>query len=86
MRRARLMVAAAIVFVAAASPARTEVLIGDASPLTGPVSWVGAQYLAGTELAVADLNAKGGVLASRCSWSRSTTRAIRSRQSRRRES
>jgi branched-chain amino acid transport system substrate-binding protein len=44
------------------SPSRAEVLIGDASPLTGPISWVGAQYLAGTELAVADLNATGGVL------------------------
>jgi branched-chain amino acid transport system substrate-binding protein len=62
MRRASLIVAAAIVLSAAALPARTEILIGDASPLTGPISWVGAQYLAGTELAVADLNAKGGVL------------------------
>jgi branched-chain amino acid transport system substrate-binding protein len=62
IRSRRLMVAAAIVLVTAASSARTEVLIGDASPLTGPVSWVGAQYLAGTELAVADLNVKGGVL------------------------
>jgi branched-chain amino acid transport system substrate-binding protein len=46
----------------AASPTHADVLIGDASPLTGPISWVGAQYLAGTELAVEDLNAKGGVL------------------------
>jgi branched-chain amino acid transport system substrate-binding protein len=46
----------------AASRPHADVLIGDASPLTGPLSWVGAQYLAGTELAVADLNAKGGVL------------------------
>ena len=30
--------------------------------MTGPVSWAGEQYLVGTELAVADLNAKGGVL------------------------
>jgi branched-chain amino acid transport system substrate-binding protein len=42
--------------------AHAEVLIGDPSPLTGSVSWVGEQHLTGTELAVADLNAKGGVL------------------------
>lgn len=48
--------------VTAISHARADVLIGDASPLTGPVSWYGAQHLVGTELAVADLNAKGGVL------------------------
>jgi branched-chain amino acid transport system substrate-binding protein len=39
-----------------------EVLIGDASPLTGPLSWAGEQGVVGTELAVADLNARGGVL------------------------
>jgi branched-chain amino acid transport system substrate-binding protein len=44
------------------SQARADVLIGNASPLTGPLSWVGAHYLVGTELAVDDLNAKGGVL------------------------
>jgi branched-chain amino acid transport system substrate-binding protein len=45
-----------------AARAHAEVLIGDPSPLTGSVSWVGEQHLTGTELAVADLNAKGGVL------------------------
>jgi branched-chain amino acid transport system substrate-binding protein len=45
-----------------AARAHAEVLIGDPSPLTGPVSWAGEQHLVGTELAVADLNAKGGVL------------------------
>jgi branched-chain amino acid transport system substrate-binding protein len=45
-----------------AARAHAEVLIGDASPLTGPVSWAGEQYLVGTEIAAADLNAKGGVL------------------------
>jgi branched-chain amino acid transport system substrate-binding protein len=47
------------------SQARADVLIGNASPLTGPLSWVGAHYLVGTELAVDDLNAKGGVLGER---------------------
>ena len=43
--------AAAILAIAtAASPIQADVLIGDASPLTGPLSWVGAHYLVGTEL------------------------------------
>jgi branched-chain amino acid transport system substrate-binding protein len=42
--------------------ARADILIGDASPLTGPVAWSGEQHSVGTALAVADLNAKGGVL------------------------
>jgi len=46
----------------AVSPARAEVLIGDPGPLTGPISWVGEQAAVGIQLAVADLNAKGGVL------------------------
>jgi branched-chain amino acid transport system substrate-binding protein len=39
-----------------------EVLIGDPSPMTRPNSWYGEQNLVGTELAVTDINAKGGVL------------------------
>jgi ABC-type branched-subunit amino acid transport system substrate-binding protein len=42
--------------------AYAEVLIGDSSPLTGPLSWAGEQAVVGTELAVADINARGGVL------------------------
>jgi ABC-type branched-subunit amino acid transport system substrate-binding protein len=56
----RLVLAAAM--LGAVAPARADSLIGDPSPMTGPVSWTGEQYLAGTELAVADLNARGGVL------------------------
>jgi branched-chain amino acid transport system substrate-binding protein len=48
--------------LSAVAQARADILIGDPSPMTGPVSWAGEQYLVGTELAVADLNAKGGVL------------------------
>jgi branched-chain amino acid transport system substrate-binding protein len=63
MRRARLMVAAAAVgSVMATSPVQADVLIGDASALTGPISWAGEQHLVGTDLAVADLNANGGLL------------------------
>ena len=45
-----------------AARAHADVLIGDPSPVTGSVSWVGEQHLVGTELAVADLNTEGGVL------------------------
>jgi branched-chain amino acid transport system substrate-binding protein len=45
----------------AISPARAEVLIGDPGPLTGPVSWAGEQAGMGIQLAVADINAEGGV-------------------------
>jgi branched-chain amino acid transport system substrate-binding protein len=64
MRRARffLPVTVVLAIVTAASPTQADVLIGNASPLTGPISWIGAHYLVGTELAVADLNAQGGVL------------------------
>ena len=46
----------------AADHARADIPIGFNSALTGPYAWVGEPPLAGIELAVADLNAKGGVL------------------------
>lgn len=54
----------AVVFLAtiAISSARADIPIGFNSALTGPYAWVGEPHLVGTELAVADLNAKGGVL------------------------
>ena len=42
--------------------ARGEVLIGAAGPLTGSLAWIGEQMQRGTEAAVADINATGGVL------------------------
>ena len=45
-----------------ADDARADIPIGFSSALTGPYAWVGEPHLAGTELAIADLNAKGGVL------------------------
>jgi branched-chain amino acid transport system substrate-binding protein len=48
--------------IAAADDARAEIPVGFSAPLTGPHAWVGEPHLAGTELAVADLNAKGGIL------------------------
>jgi branched-chain amino acid transport system substrate-binding protein len=47
---------------AAANHVRAEIPIGFSSALTGPYAWLSEHSLAGTELAIADLNAKGGVL------------------------
>ena len=60
----RRLVAVAIVMFAAAlgGPARADVLIGMAGPMTGKEAWFGEQFQRGAELAVADLNAAGGVL------------------------
>jgi hypothetical protein len=44
-------VAAALTIATAASTAQADVLIGDASALTGPLSWAGEQHLVGTQLA-----------------------------------
>jgi branched-chain amino acid transport system substrate-binding protein len=43
-------------------PARAEILIGVAGPMTGKEAWFGGQMERGTALAVADLNARSGVL------------------------
>ena len=56
-RRAVVMLAAAL-----GGPARAEVLIGMAGPLTGKNAWFGEQMERGAALAVADLNAAAGVL------------------------
>ncbi len=54
----------AIVLLAAmlGCSARAEVLIGVAGPMTGRLAWIGEQGQRGAELAVADINAAGGVL------------------------
>ena len=43
-------------------PARADVLIGLAGPITGKNAWFGEQMERGAAMAVADLNAAGGVL------------------------
>jgi branched-chain amino acid transport system substrate-binding protein len=60
----RRLVAVAVVMLTPALgwPARAEVLIGVAGPITGALTWYGEQLQRGAELAVADLNAAGGVL------------------------
>jgi branched-chain amino acid transport system substrate-binding protein len=45
-----------------AAPADADVRIGLAAPLTGPYAWGGAWTRGSAEVAVADLNAAGGVL------------------------
>jgi branched-chain amino acid transport system substrate-binding protein len=56
--------AVAILLAAAlsATVVRAEVLIGVAGPMTGKEAWFGGQMERGAALAVAGLNAKGGVL------------------------
>jgi branched-chain amino acid transport system substrate-binding protein len=46
----------------AMAPARADILIGAAGPVTGAVASFGNQMVIGAEQAVADINARGGVL------------------------
>ena len=54
--------ALAIMAVASGAPARSEVIVGVASAMTGRLAWIGEQAQRGAELAVADINSAGGVL------------------------
>ncbi len=59
----RLAAVVVVIFAAALGwPARADVLIGLAGPITGKNAWFGEQMQRGAEQAVADLNAAGGVL------------------------
>jgi branched-chain amino acid transport system substrate-binding protein len=60
----RRLVPLAIVMLAAAlvGPARADVLIGMSGPITGGLAWYGEQMERGAAMAVADINAAGGVL------------------------
>ena len=60
MRRS--MMAIAMLAALAGWAARADVLIGLAGPMTGERAWYGEQMQRGAELAVADINAAGGVL------------------------
>jgi branched-chain amino acid transport system substrate-binding protein len=63
----RRLVVVVVVILAAAlgGPGRADVLIRLAAPITGKNAWFGEQLQRGAELAVADLNAAGGVLGQR---------------------
>jgi branched-chain amino acid transport system substrate-binding protein len=52
-----------VMFAAAlGGPAWADILIGLAGPITGKEAWLGEQFQRGAELAVADINAAGGVV------------------------
>jgi branched-chain amino acid transport system substrate-binding protein len=63
VRRRLLFVGVISIASLCAEAAQAEIRIGVAGAMTGPYAWFGEQYQRGTELAVEDLNAKGGVLA-----------------------
>src|SRR5262245_8932751 len=50
------------VTLGAAAPAGADITIATAGPMTGQYAAFGAQFKAGAEMAVADINAAGGVL------------------------
>ena len=58
---ARLLAAVALMAIGLTS-ARAEVVVATAGPMSGQYAWFGEQMQRGAELAVADLNAAGGVL------------------------
>jgi branched-chain amino acid transport system substrate-binding protein len=62
VRRRLLVISAILMVVLSARAAGAEVLIGVAGPMTGKNAWFGEQMQRGAELAVADINAGGGVL------------------------
>jgi branched-chain amino acid transport system substrate-binding protein len=61
MKRSALA-AAGLMAMLVSAQAQAEIRIATASPLTGRLGWLGEQYQRGAELAVEDLNARGGVL------------------------
>jgi branched-chain amino acid transport system substrate-binding protein len=66
MVRAGLLVVSAISAVAlGATTAAAELRIATAGPMTGIYGWAGERYQRGAQLAVENLNAKGGVLGQR---------------------
>jgi hypothetical protein len=66
--------------LAGAPEASAEIMVGFAGPLTGQMEYAGEQAQNGAELAIAELNAAGGVSVSRSSSTRPTTIVIPSRQ------
>jgi branched-chain amino acid transport system substrate-binding protein len=61
MVRRKLLVIAASIAALGSTTASAEIRIGVAGPMTGAQAWFGEQFERGAGMAVADLNAKGGV-------------------------
>ncbi len=62
LRLKHALVAVVVCLLVGASAARAEILIASIGPMTGPYASIGEQMRRGAEMAVADLNAKGGLL------------------------
>src|SRR5262245_33624528 len=62
MRKIVQMMTAALIASAVFGPARADITIGVAGPMSGPNAAYGEQYRAGVEAAVDKINAAGGVL------------------------
>lgn len=62
MNALRTALLSALIVAFASAAARAEILIAVAGPLTGPYATFGQQMRAGAEMAVKDINARGGVL------------------------
>lgn len=62
IRRKLLVVGVIIIAALYATVARAEILIGSAGPFTGKMSWLGEQHQRAVDVAVAEINAAGGVL------------------------
>jgi len=60
MKAARILLGVLAMLIAA--PARADILIAAAGPVTGPLASLGEQMLAGARQVVADINEAGGVL------------------------
>ena len=58
----KLFLAATVWIAASVSIAQAEVLVATAGPMSGQYAWFGEQMQRGAELAVADINAAGGIL------------------------
>src|SRR3954454_8377761 len=67
VRQVRVIAGALVAVLAAiaAAPARADILVGVAAPLTGPYEWSGEQTQHAVELAAEELNAAGGLLGQR---------------------
>jgi branched-chain amino acid transport system substrate-binding protein len=65
VRRKLLIVGATLIAAFCVRAAGAEILIGMTGPMTGKNAWFGEQMERATDLAVADLNAAGGVLGQR---------------------